>query len=101
MVSRNRVVLEVPSDDCCQPSTLLADGVVHPFPEFLLHTFELGREALAHSGSNDHKRPVSIHPALMGEPQEVEGLRFPAPVEANRVPFGKSAKSNEARLFRV
>jgi hypothetical protein len=68
---------------------------VHASPELCIDLTKLRGEPLSHGDAADLELAVAVHPTEVGEAEEVEGLRFPPPVEPSRVPPRKAAEANE------
>ena len=99
-VGGHGVVVEEASDHLRQPSPLFGDRPVHLPPQLLLDFLELGPHAVPPGFPLEQKFAPAAAAADMGEPQEIEGLRFaePAPLAPCR---SKAAELDQAGFVRM
>src|SRR5215475_13210151 len=95
-----RVVIEVALHDRFKPLTGLEQGIVHSLVELRLDASKLSPHAFSDRLAPNCKPSQVVLPTDVGEPQEIERLRFPfAPTFP--VFLGKPAEFDPARLIRV
>jgi hypothetical protein len=97
-ISRNSVVLVVAVNDLPKPCTNLTDTIMLPAEKLCLDGFQLRNHSLFRRNPPDGEGVGLVtSPAVVGEAQEREGLRFPfAPL----FPFvGRIAADSISRVF--
>src|SRR3989338_693080 len=99
-IARHSVVTVVPLNHRLQPFTLLGHGLMHSFSQLGFHFGELASHFLRNRMPPDRKRfsLFSDSPTDVGEPEEVEGFRFPE-ITLLSVVGRKAAKFQNPRLL--
>src|SRR5262249_40394650 len=101
LVTRNGVVLKVPSHHRLQPFRRLRQRIMHPAPQLGIDLLELCGHPFADRDADDGERArCAAGPTDVGETKKVEGFR---PSLSTCVPSfgGKAPEFNQARFLRV
>ncbi len=80
---------------------MLRYRLMHPPLEFCFHLMKLGGQPLPHGGATNQKLATSVYSARVGQPEEVEGLRFSPAVETSAVSARKASVPDQAGLLRM
>src|SRR5260370_21863494 len=100
VVSRYRVVVEVPLHDRPEPLAGLGNGIVHALAELRFYLPQLGPHAFANRRAPHHKSPQTILPANVRAAYKVEPLGFPFP-STSPLLFSKSPQLDPPPLILV
>src|SRR5580658_2739019 len=100
-ISRNRMVVEIPTDDLFQPGPGFRNRLVHAPSQFRSDTTEFSCRALPHCPAEYRELAAFVdRTANMSESQKVERFRFPLPCPLP-VFCREPPELNQARLVRV
>ena len=100
-VRRHRVVREVPTEDCAEPSALLTDWFMSAPRHDAFQRLERGPHP-RRVGMPGERKPPPLRPsAAVDQPEETESLRRATVTSLEPVRVGESAELDEACLVRV